>query len=220
MENKELEKKLQESADNIKMKEFSAVWAEIDGGAPTRFSEKRRRKRWIAAGVAACLTLVCCVGLIIGLYVWPKETVYFHPGSLGETLMEDLDQFEAELAKVGIFPVDFSRYEVSACALLQTNETLETKGGAVSIGYDLENPVYLADVNFYDRTVAVRENYLNYEHYFTVNSAQIWYDVKEYDETDGYRVYAVTAKYKNLTYVMEYAVFTDDIEEFLTGFFS
>ena len=220
MEDKELEKQLQESADNMKMKEFSAVWAEIGGEVQIRSSEKRRQRRWIAAGAAACLALVCCVGLIIGLYVWPKDTVYFYPGSLGETLMKDLDQFEEELAEAGIFPVDFSRYEVSACALLQTNGTLETKGGAVSIGYDLENPVYLADVSFYDQTVSVRENYLHYEHYFTVNSAQIWYDVKEYDETDGYRVYAVTAKHKGLTYVIEYSVFADDIEEFLTGFFS
>lgn len=220
MDDRELEKELQERADGLKSRDFSEVWAEIGGEIQSRSAERRRQKRWIMAGAAACLVLLCCVGLIIGLYVRPDDKVYFYPGSLGETLMEDLDQFEAELAKVGIFPVDFSRYEVSACALLQTNDTLETKGGAVSINYDLEDPPFLLDVRFYDRTVAVRENYLYYENYFTVNSAQIWYDVKEYDETDGYHCYAVTAKHKGLTYVMEYSVFADDIEEFLTEFFA
>ena len=219
MEDKELEKKLQESADNMKMKEFSAVWADIGGEAQIRSSEKRRQKRWITAGAAACLALVCCVGLIIGLYVRPEDTVYYYPGSLGTTAVE-MDKFETELAKAGIFPVDFFRYEVSSVILLKTNDTLKTKGGIVGIGYDLEEPTFLLEVWFYDQTVLIKDTYLGYDHYFTANSAQIWYDVKEYDETDGYRVYAVTAKQKGLTYVMEYAVFTDDIEEFLTEFFA
>lgn len=219
MDDRELEKELQERADGLKTRDFPEVWVEIGGEIQSRSAERRRQKRWILAGAAACLALVCCVGLIIGLYVWPEDTIYYYPGSLGTTAVET-DQFETELAKAGIFPVDFFRYEVSSVILLKTNETLETKGGIVGINYDLEDPPFLLEVWFYDRTVIIRDTYLDYDHYFTVNSAQIWYDVKEYDETDGYHCYAVTAKHKGLTYVMEYSVFADDIEEFLTEFFA
>ena len=145
MDNKEVEKKIQESTDNIEVRDYSLIWNNIkDRVQPEKKRKKRRRLLPIAVS-AACAAVVCAVAVPIAVrYLSPEsETVYFDDELVTETM--PLDELCEELTAAGMEYADFSGYEVMGSMLLKTGD-FKVKGGLVELTDDSENPTFFLAV--------------------------------------------------------------------------
>lgn len=221
MEDKDLEKELKTSVDNMEVRDFSLIWNDIKG----RVSPKKHTSKYHFTGWVASVAVLVCL-IVVGSIVLPnvinsnneKPEVTYFMDELGGVAVEET-QFYSELEKANIKHVDFSRYIGSYHVLFQT-EDKQTKGGSIELSDDLDNPNFLFVIQFYDDKVQGEpmissEFNLNYE----VNGSVIYYRVKEAYPEDSWYVYELKANYKSVNYYMEYTCFTEDIKPFLNEFF-
>ena len=227
MEDKEIEKKLQDGADNIEVRDFSLVWKDIKSKI---VPQKKKRSHWlpIAASVAS---VVVASSIIIPIAlqshdqpstgdnqgVGSSEQVYLLDELLLlETTTED---FLNQLTSANIEIVDISNYVISSSYLFKT-PTQNVKGGRVELTDDLDLATFYLTVDFYDKSVKIDE-LLNksYDFDYSVNEAMIQYKIKETYPEDGIYIYDIRANYNSVNYFMEYTCFTEDIKPFLNEFF-
>ena len=221
MKDKELEKELENSIDNIEVRDFSLVWDDIkDKVKPKKHTRRSLIMRWgTVAASFFCLLMACSIILPIVIKQNTKESdVTYFMEQLGAVSVEE-KQFYEELNKEDIKHVDFSRYVGNFYVLLQT-EDYKTKGGSIELSDDLENPTFLLTLQFYDdrvkgESIASPEFNLNYE----VNGGIIYYRIKESYPEESWYIYELRANYNSVNYYMEYMCFTEDIKPFLDEFF-
>lgn len=221
MKDKELEKELENSIDNIEVRDFSLVWDDIkDKVKPKKHTRRSLIMRWgTVAASFFCLLMACSIILPIVIKQNTKESdVTYFMEQLGAVSVEE-KQFYEELNKEDIKHVDFSRYVGNFYVLLQT-EDYKTKGGSIELSDDLENPTFLLTLQFYDdrvkgEPIASPEFNLNYE----VNGGIIYYRIKESYPEESWYIYELRANYNSVNYYMEYMCFTEDIKPFLDEFF-
>ena len=128
MEDKEIEKKLQDGADNIEVRDFSLVWKDIK---PKIVTSKKKRSYWmpIAASVAS-VVIACSIIIPVALQshdqpstgdnqgAGSSEQVYFLDELLLlETTTED---FFNQLTTASIKLVDINNYVISSSYLFKT----------------------------------------------------------------------------------------------------
>ena len=144
LDDKEVEKKIQESADNIEVRDYALIWNNIKDRVQPEKRKKRRRRLLIAVS-AACAAVVCAVAVPIAVrYLSPEsETVYFYDELVTETM--PLDELCEELTAAGIEYADFSGYEVMGSMLFKTGD-FKVKGGLVELTDDSENPTFFLAV--------------------------------------------------------------------------
>lgn len=227
MEDKEIEKKLKEGADNIEIRDFSLVWNDIKSKI---LPQKKKRSHWlpIAASVAS-IVISCSVIIPFALQpndnpitneeqgTGPSEQVYFLDELLlVETTSED---FLNQLTSASIDIIDISKYVISSSYLFKTAEQ-NIKGGRVELTDDLDLATFYLTVDFYDKSVKVDE-LLNkqYDFNYSINNAIIQYSIKESYPEDGIYIYDIKANYNSVNYFMEYTCFTEDVKPFFNEFF-
>lgn len=225
MNKKELEKKLQESADNIKLRNFDDVWAEIKDrlvDAPPEEEPKKKFafsfKKWVPVILSFCLILSVAIGLPIYLNNLPDEPngIIYYQDQLTYTIVQEND-FYSKLTGSDIESVPFNEY---TCSDFTVYLSVDNKmvGGQLSITLLVENNPFMASTKFYHKSVQLNETNVVYNQTFTTNGAQIEYVQTSADS--GIYIYAVKANYKSVNYFIELTCMTDNIQPFLTEFFS
>ena len=218
MNDKEVEKKIQESADNIEVRDYSLIWNNIKDRVQPEKRNKRRRLLPIVVS-AACVALVCAVAVPVAVNYWGSEpeTVYFYDELITETM--PLDELCEELSAAGIEYADFSGYEVMGSMLFKTGD-FKVKGGLVELTDDSENPTFFLSLRLYDEDVIVEfVPEIVYDSRYVANGTEVEYTIQE-ATSDGVYVYNIHANYRGANYYMEYTCFTEDITPFLDAFFS
>jgi hypothetical protein len=227
MEDKEIEKRLQDGADNIEVRDFSLVWKDIK---PKIVPQKKKRFHWLPIAASVASVVVAC-SIIIPIALQPhdqpstgdnqgagsSEQVYFLDELfLTETTSED---FLNQLTSASINIIDINEYVITSSYLFKS-PTQSVKGGRVELTDDLDLSTFYLTVDFYDKSVKIDE-LLNksYDFDYSVNDAMIQYKIKETYPEDGIYIYDIRANFNSVNYFMEYTCFTEDIKPFLDEFF-
>lgn len=227
MEDKEIEKKLQDGADNIEVRDFSLVWKDIKSKI---VPQKKKRSHWLPIVASAASVVVACSIIIpVALQshdqpgtgdnqgVGSSEQVYLLDELLLlETTTED---FLNQMTSASINIIDFNEYVITSSYLFKS-PTQIVKGGRVELTDDLDSSTFYLVFDFYDETVNV-DVLLNrqYDFDYSVNEVMIQYKIKETYPEDGIYIYDIRANFNSVNYFMEYTCFTEDIKPFLDEFF-
>ena len=222
MNNKDVEKKLKESVENIEVRDFSLVWNDIKGEIKEEKSKNARKiPKWIPAIVstAACLILIGSVAVPIAM-IQPnrQETpTRYHWEDL-ESRPAQISGFYEQLQAAEIEYVDFDKYDIFSCALFVARDG-SVRGGIIELADDVNNPSFLLTAQFYDDSVEVTPTRPEYNFNYSINEAIIKYRVKEFYPEDGGYIYDIRASKGTTNYFMEYTCFNEDIKPFLSEFF-
>ncbi len=219
MDNKDVEKKLRKSVKKIKKRKFSEVWKEIEPNLEIRKKKGFAFKRWLPL-IATSLCLIIGLSVILPLTLHKKEEPVYFLDSLSIASVEE-DDFYAELQKAGLNCVDFSKYVIESCALLQTQD-LKTKGGVLDALDDVDAPTMLLSVEFFSFSVRFREElYADYNLFYSVNGAEINYKLSNHLEEDGVETYEylIKAEFREIIYLINYVSFSENVTEFFDQFF-
>ena len=219
MQDKELEKILQEKAEKTEMREFSQVWQEIKGEIQPPVKEKKFSfKKWFPMIMASAVVIICLAfsPLIINALkpapdVPPQEEVFF---------TEELSKLEVPfedaisgLAQANISHVDISKYTIVSTFLYYTEE-MSVKGVYLS----LYGSTFIVVMSFYDTSVDLNLELENlYDKTCKINSTDVLYKFKQ--ESGGVYEYSIFAVHNNVQYVIEYSGISDNLQEFLNEFF-
>ena len=220
MENKDIEKQIKESVDKIEVRDFSLVWDNIKHRIDPKkeYAKKKRVVRWVSAAASfVALVIGCAVVLPITINYGDKEPVYFME-QLGAIAVEEFEFYDT-LTKEKINHVDFSDYIQSNYTLLQTENNV-TKGGAIDLSDDVEEPTFLISIQFYDDKVKGFElDSPKFDLCHQVEGITVYYRILEAYPEESWYVYEVHANYNSVNYSMEYTCFSENITSFLDNFF-
>ncbi len=221
MENKDVERKLQESIEKTEARPFDEVWEEIkDRIQPTPIRSKRK-KRWVVAAVSAAVAcgVICAVTLPLlnpapvtnGPTTYLRDQLQVVPADVGE--------FNHAFAEEKIDCVDFSEYVVVSTCLYKTSKGI-AKGGKLELADEVNNSTFYLTMQLYSMDVVVdkREEVVFDKHYIVGNTS-IEYRIKETYPEDGVYIYDIRTEHNSTQYYMEYTCFSEDITPFLSEFF-
>ncbi len=215
MENKDVEKKIKESYDQIEMEDFSAVWNRIKDNAEVR-KPKKSNKWKIFVASAACLVVLLGILIPVILNNRNKPTTFFEDKLSFEVVT--YETFTESLDFAGMSTVSFSDYSIVNCKVYSINNT--TKGGAIEFVDDSNSPSYMATVKVYTKDVLFVDNEVftpDYTH--TVGKTSIQVDSQENATGNGLFVYDVRAVHNNIKYKILLKGIDEDIRPFLNEFF-
>ena len=157
MQDKEIEKILQEKAEKVEMREFSQVWQEIKG--EMQEPEKKKTfgfKRWFPIFLAPFLAVFCIVFTPILIKqltpVPPKEELFFSDELTSQSVSET--EMLSGLSQANIVHVDLSEYIVENCSLYITDQN-KVKGAI----FNMVTNSGLALVQLYDKSVDLKLNF-------------------------------------------------------------
>lgn len=222
MDQKEVEKRMEQTMDAVEAPEFEAVWERIEPRMKKSKVRRKARKRWLPVVVAAsCVGIVCAVAIPTMVYSQREtETLYYSSQLVVDVVSEDV--FYTSLEEAGIEHMDFSGYYIEDYQLFMTVDG-SVKGGLLSnILDDAEEPTCLLTIQFFDSSVRVDADREEYSQTYTTESgAEVHYELGEYaaDESGEAYNYLAEATWKEVSYLIDYTAFTDNITEFFDTFF-
>ena len=222
MEQKEVEKKTEQTMNAVEAPEFEAVWERIEPRLKKSEVRRKARKRWLPVVVAAsCAGIVCAGGIPTVVYGQREtETWYYSSQLLVDSVTEDI--FYTSLENAGIEHVDFSGYYIEDYQLFMTEDG-SVKGGILSnILDDADEPTCLLTVQFFDSSVRLDMDRGEYRQTYTTESgAEVCYELGEYTADEGGEAYNYLAEatWKDVTYLIDYTAFSDNVTEFFDAFF-
>lgn len=215
MQDKELEKFLQEKADQTKIRDFSEVWNEIkDQIVEPKRKSKRNFKKWLPMVLASAAVVVCLIIspiVINSLKPTPEEVFYSDELNLQSVLSQEMID---GLSQASIFSVDLTKYTIDLCKLLITEDNI-VKGAT----FMMYGETALVNMYLYDKTVDLKlELEKLYDSTCKINTADVHYKFKQ--ENNGMFEYDVYAVHNNVQYVMQYTGLSNNLMEFLNNFFA
>ena len=217
MQDKELEKILQEKAEKTEMREFFQVWEEIKDEVVSEKKEKKnifKNKFFLAFAPAVLVICIVLTPLLFFNPTRPQEKIYFTE-ELISTLVTEKEMFDG-LSTASIAHVDLNEYIIVDPYLFLTENT-EAKGAHLEF-YN-ENPTtFIAKMELCDKSVDLKINTSLYDTNCKVNSADLYYKFKSAES--GFYEYSIYATCNNVQYVIEYSGVTDNVMEFLNEFFA
>lgn len=226
MEEKEVEKRVKESAENIEVRDFSEVWQDIEHKVQP---PKKRRYVRLFSGIAAALSvIICAVFIPLFFNPAPEQSDNSQPGEQPEQIyLEDelfvtnvsSEEFLSQLSASSVNLVDISNYAILSSYLYKSTDQ-KVLGGIVELTDDLDNPTFFLALQIYHQSVQSSRPTIKYDYNYTVEGTVIEYRVKEVSPEDGGYTYDIKAKYLQTNYYMEYTCFSEDITSFLTDFFT
>ena len=224
MTNKEIEKKLQESADNIELRDFDEVWREIGPQIETKQKKKKIGwRRWmplaasfLVVTVAACVSLPFILPNVLhnGNDSSSSDEIRYLDSELERTAVQRTEFF-ACMEQSDLETVDFSTFEFLSSFIYHTDDG-QTKGAFLEAYKEQAGIVHYFRLTFYDVSVDYFDvNFSNLNlSYITENGADIDY---KHDETTN--LYYIAGEYKNINYYMKYTPGGGEITEFFEEFF-
>ena len=222
MDQKEVEKKTEQTMNAVEAPEFEAVWKRIEPRIKKSEVRRKVRKRWLPVIVAAsCAGIVCAVAIPTVVYGQRKtETLYYSSQLVVDVVSEDV--FYTSLENAGIEHMDFSEYYIEDYLLFMTVDG-SVKGGILSnILDDADEPTYMLTVQFFDSSVRLEMDRGEYtQMYMTESGAEVRYELGEYaaDESGEAYSYLAEATWKDVTYLIDYTAFSDNVTGFFEVFF-
>ncbi len=218
MQDKELEKLLQEKADKTEMREFSQVWEEIKGEIVSPKPKREFRwKKWFPMIMASTVLVICLAlsPLIINILTpnKPQEEVFFTEELIRETVTEE--EMLNGLSTAQMMHIDLSSYIVDGCKLFLTEKN-QVKGASFSF-YNYPT-TFIANIRIYHKSVDLNlDTDLLQGTIHTVGSTNIRYKFKQ--ENDGIYKYNIYAVHNSVQYLIEYTGLSDNLIDFLNEFF-
>ncbi|MBQ7370234.1 MAG: hypothetical protein IJW58_04585 [Clostridia bacterium] len=218
MEREEIEKKLQEKANETKIPDFESVWEKIEPRITEQKKEPTRWRKFIRplAVTFACVAITCGIVLPIVLQKPPVDPppVYYLNDDLTSVSTVESELLNA-LQNSTIQVVDLSRFKLDRCFILKTDNGI-VKGGRADFLDNQENPTCLIQLKFYDKDVQVSDNhYENLESSYVTQSGAII----EYKHESAFNKFYIKAEYKTVQYFMEYMGATETVTQFFETFF-
>lgn len=219
MEDREVERILQEKADQIKVRDFSEVWGEIKD----QLKEEDRKpkwtwKKWLPIALASAVLVVCIAltpFIIKSSTPTPErpEEVFFSDALNQQSVLKD--EMLNSLTQASISHVNISNYELVDCKLYITE-----KNAVKGASFDMYNPTtFFSKMQLYDKSVDLGLNLgMAYDQTCKVNSTTVHYKFKQ--ENGGMYEYSVYAVHNNVQYVIEYMGVSDNLSDFLNEFFA
>ena len=213
MTNKEIEQKLQESADKVEVRDFDEIWQEI--GPRIAAEQKKRRVRWWLPIAASFLAVAVTAAIVLPQVLKGQDEEIRYLDSELEKKVVDKTEFFTYIDQSDLGIVDLSSFEFLRSAIYHTDEQ-QIKGGFVEAYKEQAGVVHYVILDFYDTNVEFSDiKFSNcYLSYATKQGVHIDY---KYSEEDN--VYFVTAEYKNVDYYMKYTPNGGEITEFFEEFF-
>lgn len=227
MEEKEVEKRLKESAENIEVRDFSEVWQDIEHKVQP---PKKRKYVRLFSGIAAALSIIIICAVFIPLFfnsapeqadnnqtVEPPQQIYLERDLIISTI--DGKEFSSTLSASSVNVVDISGYVISSSYLYKAADQ-KVLGGHLELTDNLDNSTFFLAVQLYHQSVQLSRPTVDYDYNYTVEGTVIEYRVKEAYPEEGVYIYDIKAKYLQTNYYMEYTCCSEDITSFLTDFFT
>ncbi len=218
MQNNELEKILQEKADNTKMRDFSQVWDEIKDEIKPKEKEKKlfwKKKFFLTFAPALLVICIALSPLLFQKPTPPPEEVFYFDELIVSTVTAE-ETLEG-LSLASITHVDLSKYVLTGTSLFCAEDGV-AKGARLTF-YNESTMSFFAEMKLYDKSVELNLDIENlYDTNCKVNFAEVYYKFKSAES--GFYEYSVYAIYNNVKYVIEYSGASDNLMEFLTNFFA
>ncbi len=217
MQDKELEKILQEKADQGKKREFPQVWKDIKGEivGEEKPPKKFNFKRWFPMMLTSAVLVVCLAftPLIIKSFK-PAEEVYYSEELSSQMVTEEV--MLDGLLQSSITHVDLTRYVLESCNLLVTEENVAK--GAFFRFYNNQTTFFVTTY-LYDKQVDLEFDIDKlYDSNCKIGSTTVYY--KFVQDSSGLHEYTAYAVHNDVQYVMQYMGMPDTLEGFLTDFFA
>lgn len=243
MENKDIEKLLKESAEGVKIKDFSERWEKLKGrmdsaqesaleettsetvlatSANGNLSQNSTKKKFIISLSAVFLLIIICLAIVLPITLRANDSPIDPPIDPPKFLeLHELkndgvleNEFYDKIAETDLKIVDIKNLEASNFTLLYTDEN-KLVGGSFEI-ID-ENDGFYSSIVFYDSTVTsyfdVGADYKTY----ATNGVSIKYS-SELTE-DCYAIKAKAVK-NDLNYNFDCLAMDENIENFFDKLFS
>lgn len=213
MTNKEIEQKLQESADKVEVRDFDEIWQEI--GPRIVAEQKKRRIRWWLPIAASFLVIAVTAAIVLPQVVNGNDEEIRYLDSELEKKVVDKTDFFTYIDQSDLKIVDLSSYEFLRSFIYHTDDE-QIKGGAVEAYKEQAGNVHYFILYFYDTSVEFSDtNFSELDLFYTT---EIGLNIEyKYNQTDN--VYFVTGEYKNVDYYMQYTPNGGEITEFFEEFF-
>lgn len=213
MTNKEIEQKLQESADKVEVRDFDEIWQEI--GPRIVAEQKKRRIRWWLPIAASFLVIAVTAAIVLPQVVNGNDEEIRYLDSELEKKVVDKTDFFTYIDQSDLKIVDLSSYEFLRSFIYHTDDE-QIKGGAVEAYKEQAGNVHYFILYFYDTSVEFSDtNFSELDLFYTT---EIGLNIEyKYNQTDN--VYFVTGEYKNVDYYMQYTSGGGEITEFFEEFF-
>ena len=215
MNYQELEEFLYKKAmEDVPQRDFEDVWEHIKDKM-WRKPEHDWKVFWKKTLVAVAVAAILLCPYVAIPFLSPSPQIY-----LSDNLeCREVEQavFENQLQNATFEVVDFSKYESDGYVLFVT-DTGEVKGGQVNVVEP--NGAWFLFMRFYEETVQLNEEIVEYDQTCTVGAATVEYRLKDYVAEYGMYVYDMKANYRSVNYLMEYTCMIDDLTPFLQSFFS
>ncbi len=217
MKKTDVEKKLIEKANEVKMRDFEDIWQEIKGEVAVEVQPKKNKNRkWLysLASLAACLILFCCVGIPLLLNNQNNDIVYFD-NELTKTNVEKLEFFE-QIENTKMKVVSLKRYNGEGFYIYKTSKGV-VKGGNIEFVAELNSQVYLVGLKFYSLDVKEKEEISYPTKYNTPSGASLQYTV-----TDIGGAYNCDAKgtFNSVNYYFTITATSETVTPFFDEFFT
>ena len=234
MEDKEIEALLKESAEEVKVKDFSERWEKLKGridsaqevelkettsetvlatNANTNISQISVKNKIIVSLCSVFFLIVLCLAIVLPLTLKNNGKIYFNLLELiGVPVSEN--EFYDNLGESDLKVVNLEKFEIDSYALLYTQDNLLV-GGRVDIS---DEDGVMASIVFYDSTV--KSSFEADEDYKTCNTNGFNIEYKTVLDED--ELYSTTARAvsTNISYEFKCLSVTENIETFFEKFFS
>ena len=216
MTKEELEKKLQESADQTEIREFSEVWAEIKDQVEAP-KKKFPWKRLIPIAASVVLVAASAIILPIALQEQPTDEppVLYLDDDLTEVPASQTEFYQA-INDAQLDLIDWSALIDEAWSISR-NEEGEVKGGKLDLVLlsDMGELSAYFTLTFYDKDVEVSEyNNIVYTHNYTTASGVVL-EYMSGEETE----YHAKAEYQSVQYLIDFSELNIEITDFFEDFF-
>lgn len=220
MDEKDIEKTLKDSADKIRIQDFSTRWTSIKNridsssiicsetvtekesvlvtsNSQTNVNRNNKYKFLLVISGAALFLVALILSIVLPLTLRKNDLIF---SSLNELTSNSVagDVFYNEIENSHYDIADFSDFEVSTHYLFKTVDK-QVKGGGVEC-FDEASATYML-VYFYDSTVLIDVEFGAGCKEVVVNNIKIKYETEIKD--DAYSTVAL-AQYKNMSYKIEY----------------
>ena len=222
MTNKEIEQKIQESADKIEMRNFEEIWGEI---GPQIAAESRKKpikwKKWMP--IAASFLCITVAGSIALPFILPfnkgnnsssSNEIRYLDTELEMRVVQSADFFKA-IKESNLEVVNLSSFDFLTSYIYHLSND-ETKGGYVEAYKEQAGIMHYLILNFYDTSVEYSDpNFSDFDLFYTT---KMGLNI-DYKHSQEYDVYYAQAEYKNVNYYMQYTPGGGEITEFFEEFF-
>lgn len=163
--------------------------------------------------IITSIFLIIVLSIVLPIILNKKEQSYFSPADLVGEVVNEVGFYDC-IEKSGIELVDLTKFHCQEFSLLKTTSG-DVHGGFFSVNNEMTNEII--KVSFFSKFVKVPNYDFAEPETYNKNGAVVHY--KKLDNNEEVVQYQAYAKFKDVTYKLDYYCTTDNILEFFSNFF-